>query len=136
MTQMKRLPDWKSRLTAYLAAIGTRPFKPGQHDCALFVAGAVETMTGDDPARGWRGYRSLAEGRRALARRGYADQVALVASLLPEIAPALARAGDVAVVAGEDGPAVGIVQGEMVFALRREGLAILPRLQIERAFRL
>jgi len=27
------------------------------------------------------------------------------------------------------------VQGEMVFVLRREGLAILPRLAIERAFK-
>ena len=92
-------------------------------------------MTGDDPARGWRGYRSLESGRQALAKRGYSDQVALAASLLPEIAPAMAQAGDVAVVAGDDGPALGIVQGEMVFVLRREGLAILPRLAIEKAFK-
>ena len=132
---MTRLPNWKKRLTAYLAEVVDRPFKPGQHDCALFVAGAVQAMTGDDPARGWRGYRSLASGRQALAKRGYSDQVALAASMLPAIAPAMAQAGDVAVVAGDDGPALGIVQGEMVFVLRREGLAILPRLAIEKAFK-
>ena len=132
---MTRLPNWKTRLTTYLAEVVDRPFKPGQHDCALFVAGAVQAMTGDDPARGWRGYRSLTAGRRALAKRGYSDQVALAASMLPAIAPAMAQAGDVAVVAGDDGPALGIVQGEMVFVLRREGLAILPRLAIEKAFK-
>jgi len=132
---MTRLPNWKKRLTAYLAEVVDRPFKPGQHDCALFVAGAVQAMTGDDLAKGWRGYRSLTAGRRALAKRGYSDQVALAASMLPAIAPAMAQAGDVAVVAGDDGPALGIVQGEMVFVLRREGLAILPRLAIEKAFK-
>jgi len=80
---MTRLPNWKKRLTAYLAEVVDRPFKPGQHDCALFVAGAVQAMTGDDLAKGWRGYRSLTAGRRALAKRGYSDQVALAASMLP-----------------------------------------------------
>ena len=39
---MTRLPDWRGRLGAHLAAARARPFCYGTHDCATFAAGAVE----------------------------------------------------------------------------------------------
>ena len=68
---LARLPDWRSRLGAYLAGKRTSPFVYGEHDCARFAAGAVEAVTGSDPsaALGIR-YTTLAGGRHALRARG------------------------------------------------------------------
>jgi hypothetical protein len=132
-----RMKDWEPRLVAYLAGIKARTFAPGAHDCALFTAGAVAAMTSIDHAEGWRGrYKTLKGGQRALKKAGIADHVALVASLFDEVAPAFAHRGDIAVVAGADGiAALGIVQGEGVYVLKPEGLAVIRRSEMKRAFR-
>lgn len=130
-----RRPDWRARLTAYMAEVAARSFRPGTHDCALFAAGAVEAVTGVDLAATWRGtYRSLAEGRAALGARGYADHIELAAAWCPEVAPSFAHIGDLAVLPGEDGDALGVIQGAHVYALRPSGLALVNRLHIKRAF--
>ena len=132
-----RRPDWRVRLSDYLALVAPAAFRPGQHDCAMFAAGAVEAMTGKDPAADLRGtYRSLAAGQAALVAAGYADQVAFVADLFPEIPAAMAAVGDLAVMDGEGaGMALGVVQGAAVYVLRPSGLALVNRLHIQRAFR-
>jgi len=137
LTLAARRPDWRARLEEYLPRVASQPFRPGRHDCALFVAGAVEAMTGEDPAAAWRGaYRSLAAGRDALQAAGFPDHVALVASVCEEIPPALASVGDIAVLPGDgEGAALGLVQGAAVYVLRPGGLALVNRLHIERAFR-
>lgn len=133
---MTRRADWKARLVDYLAASAQRPFRYGQHDCALFAAGAVAAMTGTDHADGWRGYGDLPSGLRRLRAAGHDDHVAFVASILPEIHPVRAMPGDVAVMPGDGGvAALGIVQGAGVYALRPQGIAVLPRGQMLRAFR-
>lgn len=131
----RKTEGWQARLTAYLAASSTTPFRPGRLDCATFAAGAVEAMTGVDLAADWRGkYRTLEAGRARLAKAGYADQVALVASLLPEVHPAMAHAGDVAVVDEDGAPALGIVQGEMIYVVTPQGFGLVPRSRMVRAF--
>jgi hypothetical protein len=52
---MTRFPDWQSRLSDYLVRTANRPFQYGVLDCGLFVAGAIEAMTGVDVADGMRG---------------------------------------------------------------------------------
>ena len=128
----RKLPGWRNRLTAFLRDNHARPFAPGRWDCAIWTAGAVEAMTGEDHLRGFRGYRSIAEGKRRLQARGFADHVAYVASLLPEVPPAFAQPGDVAVLAGQS---LGIVQGAQVYVLGINGFGTLPFTVIERAFR-
>jgi hypothetical protein len=124
--------DRLSLLIAYAAEAGARPFRPGRHDCALFAAGWVKRATGQDLARGWRSrYRSLKRGQTLLETAGFADHVALAAAQLPEIAPAFAQVGDLAVL--EDN-AFGIVAGEMIYCLRPDGLGLVPRLAMRRAF--
>lgn len=132
---MKRLPDWRTRLTAYVVDTAHDPFVPGKTDCALWAAGAVEAMTGEDLARGFRGYRTIAGGWKKLKAKGFVDHVALLASVLEEIPPAFAQVGDVAVVAGEDGPALGIVQGELIYVSAPAGRSLLPLSHARRAFR-
>lgn len=132
-----RRPDWRARLAQYVAAVAAQPFKPGSHDCALFAAGAVEAMTGTDAAADWRGtYRSLATGRRALQRAGFADHVAFVAAHCAPVAPSLAAVGDLAVLPADNGQtALGVVQGGGVYCLSPGGMAIVSRLHIKKAFR-
>jgi len=124
--------DRLSMLIAYASEAGTRPFRPGRHDCALFAAGWVRIATGHDLARGWRSrYRSLRRGQQLLEEAGFADHVALAAAHLPEIAPAFAQVGDLAAL---DDSALGIVAGEMIYCLKPQGLGLVPRSTMRRAF--
>lgn len=131
-----RLPDWQPRLHRWLLALPGRPVQPGQHDCCLFVGGAIEAQTGVDLAAPWRGrYTTLAGGRRILRRAGYVDHVALIAAHLPEAHVSAALPGDIAVVPTEDGPAGGVVQGGAVYVLGLSGrLAIVPMAPVIRLF--
>jgi hypothetical protein len=124
--------DQLSLLIAYAAEAGARPFRPGRHDCALFAAGWVKLATGQDLARGWRGtYRSLRRGQQLLEDAGYNDHVDFAAAHLPEIAPAFAQVGDIAVL---DDNAFGITAGEMIYCLKPQGLGLVPRSAMRRAF--
>lgn len=133
---MNRLPDWRSRLIAYLGQVSARPFAPGTHDCALFFAGAVEAMTGVDYAKPYRGrYTTLRGGLRVLRKDGFADHIALAAHHLPEIAPAFAWPGDGMVVDTDEGPALGVCQGRAVYLLGPNGGGLVSILTASRAFR-
>jgi hypothetical protein len=124
--------DRLSLLIAYAAEAGARPFRPGRHDCAVFAAGWVKIATGQDYARGWRStYRSLKRGQQLLEEAGFADHVDFAAAHLPEIAPAFAQIGDLAVL---DDQAFGINAGEMIYCLKPQGLGLIPRGQMRRAF--
>ena len=126
--------DRLSLLIDYAADAGQRPFRPGRHDCALFTAGWIKLAADHDLARGWRStYRSLRRGQQLMQDAGFADHVAFAAAHLPEIAPAFAQVGDIAVLKDD---ALGIVAGEMIYCLRLEGLGLVPRGQMHRAFQL
>lgn len=117
---MRRFDDWHSRLATHIAACRTQEIAYGRWDCMLFAADAVIAMTGTDLAADFRGrYTTLRGGLRVLKRAGFADQLALIDRLVgPRTGWMDARPGDVAAVMGEDGlPAVGIVQGAMIYVL-------------------
>lgn len=131
-----RNPNWRSELAVYVESVAREPFRYGSHDCALFVAGAVKAMTGEDHARGWRGkYRSLKRAQVVLGQKGYADHVAMVADHLEEIPPLMARVGDVAVLVSEGGFVLSIVQGAHVWAVTPAGIETRPLTDVVRAFR-
>lgn len=128
-----RQPDWRPRLAAYLEEVRDRPFAYGSHDCALFVAGAVEAMTGKDLAANYRDrYDSLKAGLKLLTQ---GDHVALVGRLLEEVPPAFAQVGDIAAIGRVGIPALGIFEGETILVLRDEGLGRMPRAAATQAFR-
>lgn len=136
MSIAPRLVDWRPRLVDYLARIRAEPLVYGSHDCALFVAGAVEAMTGADPATAYRGtYTSLKTGLKRLGSAGLADHVALVRSLLDEVPPAFAMVGDVAVIGEVGTPALGVFEGENILVLQETGLGLIPRSAATLAFR-
>jgi hypothetical protein len=131
---MKR-EDWQQRLKDYLRSIARTPFYIGRHDCATFTAAAVEAMTGRDYMRGFRGYRTIEEGLRNAQAKGFADHIAVVAASFDEVSPSFAQVGDIAVVDGIGGDALGIVQGANVYTIGATGLGIVPITAIKRAFR-
>jgi hypothetical protein len=132
---MTRLPDWQARLTDYLRSVARQGFAYGRHDCCTFTAGCVAAMTGVDPMRGFRGYRTLAAGLRRADARGFPDHIAVVATLFAECPPAYAQAGDIAVVEGETLHSLGIVQGARIYVIGPHGIGTVPLDAARRAFR-
>lgn len=121
-----RLQDWRSRLAAWLATIAREPFAYGSHDCALFAAGAIEALTGEDAAQDWRGkYSTLQGGLKLLRRSGYADHLHLAKARFPLTQNP--RAGDLALVPVPDGVALGVVQGALVYVPANVGWGLVPR---------
>lgn len=113
---MKRFDDWRRRLVAFLVEHEGRPVEYGTSDCALFAADAVKEITGEDFGAPYRGTYSTAAGAaKALRKSGYSDLAELAAATFPdEVLPSFGQTGDLAVVKGEDGPALGIVSGMWV----------------------
>lgn len=139
--QQMRPQGWRGRLIAYLAETRGRAFEYGVHDCTLFACGAVEAITGSDPAADYRGrYGSYEGGLRRLRRNGLMDHVDLFRSLFEMIRPVEMIIGDVAVIRTEDGsPALGVGQGSgLVYVLTVRGMETIemtdPR--ITSAFRI
>lgn len=134
---MRRYSFWRTALADYLGSCVGRPFQPGQHDCALFAAGAVQAMTGEDFGSDYRGrYKTLAGGYRILKRLGFDNHADLAASIFEEIHPSQAMVGDVAVVVEDGNVALGIVQGEAVYVLHTTGrIGTVSLLGASRAFR-
>lgn len=127
MTRQEMLND-------YLREVRRARLRPGLHDCGLFGAGWVQRITGVDHAAPWRGkYRSIEDGLSLVTSAGHESYGAYVASLLPEIAPAMAQVGDIALL--DDGRALGVFASDRVFVLRPDGLGHVSRMKAERAFK-
>lgn len=134
---IKRYHDWRTRLSVYLHEIAHEPFHWGVHDCALFAAGAVEAMTGEDFAAGYRGkYKTLIGGLRKLKQSGFVDHAAMAASLFDECHPSSAHVGDLAAIETDHGVALGVVQGQRIYVLRPDqaGIGTVALLDAKRTF--
>lgn len=132
---MKTL-GWETRLIEYLSKCSTSSFEPGKLDCAMFCAGAIEAMTGENPGKGFN-YKRLATGYKQLGDRGFVDHVEYVASIFEELPSVLmAQRGDMVAIPGDDDhPVLGIVQGEQVYVMGLNGLGLVPLDLAVRAFR-
>lgn len=129
---MMRLPDWESRLAAYLDAICDMPHVYGQHDCALHGANAVLAQTGVDHGAPFRGrYTTEIGAARALRKHGAGTIEATFDAHLSAVAPALAQRGDLVMAQGAIGVCIG---GEAIFA-GEAGHARIGRAEWTRAWR-
>ena len=122
---MTRRADWEARLHDYIASLAEAEFRWGKLDCALFAAGAVQAMTGADPAARYRGHYTTARGSvRALRKWGAGTLPATIDALFEPIGPAFARRGDLVMV----GDAVGVCFGaDALFIGEQNGAAGLVR---------
>jgi hypothetical protein len=96
-----RYENWPERLARCIAAARTRRFAWGAHDCALFAADCVQSMTGRDPAGAYRGRYRTALGVARLLRQRNSDLAGAWTAALgaPLANPAYAQRGDVVVFA-------------------------------------
>lgn len=72
---MTRRPGWQGLLSIYLEREAGRPFVWGSDDCALFAAGAVAQVTGEDPAGDLRGEYDGAHGAYMMLKRAGHDSL-------------------------------------------------------------
>jgi len=133
---VRRYDDWQERLGAFLARHQYETFAYGRWDCCLFVAAAIEAMTGVDPGASVRGtYSSRAEARR------YGSVEAAVEAVtarygMPETPVLRARRGDVALAGNPRSRSLGLValDGRDVLLVSSEGLWRVPVLSAIRAW--
>ena len=140
---MVRLSDWQSRLSAYLVGAAAAPFHYGVFDCGLFVAGAIEAMTGIDVVPGLRGaYAGRVEAFAAVKGLcGAGTMEALATHLtakygLPEVAPLRAQRGDPVQLRHSRRSSLGLVamHGTEILTPYRGGLLRLPLKHATRAW--
>lgn len=133
---MTRRSTWEADLAAYIAEVRTRPYVYGEHDCGLFVAGAVLAMTGEDPGAPFRGqYTNEIGCAKALKKFGAGDLESTLDSLFEPCPPGFARRGDLV----WSGDAVGVCFGPYALFVgqegEHEGLVRVPRAEWSRAWR-
>lgn len=127
-----RKENWVTLLADFLKTHLNAPFKRGEHDCAVFVAQALEVITGDDFIREFNGkeYHSKGEAAKLLKTHGFDDLEALATDRLGEPYANInfAKRGDVVSLHGEEGPALAIVDLSGRFAVTTgiEGLKFYP----------
>lgn len=131
-----KLPDWQNRLVAFVRERHRLPFTATDNHCGLFAGNAYRAMTGKDTLlHGLRSATSIADMVALLKEKGYKGPVDWVASKLEEVDPGQASPGDLAVLPGEGGVAFGIIQGETVYAMNDQGVVIVPRDAVTKAFK-
>jgi hypothetical protein len=132
---LRRYPDWHARLERFLSAQKGRKFQYGAFDCCLFVCGALEAMTGVNPAEGFIGRYSTRRQARALLRLtggipAIAEEYGLV-----EIPVRKAKRGDVLQMGGQT---LGLMSlnGRDALVLATRGLMGVPGKWAARAWTL
>lgn len=133
VSRLRRRSDWPERLADYLA----RPhrFDWATHNCALFAAGAVEAMTGEDLARRYRGPKTMRGCYGRLRRLAGGLDGAVTRALGDAIPVRYARRGDVVLVEVEGLTALGVCAGSEIAALGPAGMVMLPLCAGARAWR-
>lgn len=130
MILQRRFADWPSRLDSFLRLHRQRRFVYGEWDCCLFVAGAIEAMTGADLAASFREtYHSRKEARERYGSvRAISDQVF---AEWPRVSVLKAQRGDVVLVQRCRDYSLGLVSltGKHILAAARQGFY---RLSLER----
>lgn len=101
---MPRFPDWPALLARHILDATDRVFEWGRHDCCVFAADGVRTITGRDPIARARG-RYTDEKRAAVVVREIGGMgVPEAADVLmrefeaPPVHPAFAQRGDLVLI--------------------------------------
>lgn len=121
-----RRDDWPERLAALIEERQAIPFAWGKNDCATFAADVALDLTGDDPLHDLRGrWDSEFSAARVLVELG--GMRAAVDARLPCVPVAMAHRGDVALVEQGDEQLLGVIVGERVACVSRDGIEYVPR---------
>jgi hypothetical protein len=140
---MTRLPDWQSRLSEYLTRCAHTPFKYGSLDCGLFIAGAIEAVTGVDVALPLRGnYTTRTEAFAAIKALCGVPTMEAVAEYIarkhgiPEVPILCAQRGDAVVLKHCRNSTLGIIamHGTEILTPYKDGILRLPLSLATRAY--
>lgn len=128
-----RRHDWPERLDAYVESRREEPFAFGSHDCCQFAAGAVESITGENPADRWH-YADETEALQLLELHGGVEGLVTIALGEP-VHPSRAHRGDVVTGDFPSGTAAGICLGNECVFPSALGLVFWPRSVAVKAWR-
>lgn len=132
---MKRRQDWPLRLSAYIAQRRRTPFAWGTHDCAQFARGAIEAMTGSDPAAAMElPTYTTALGAARWLKTHPVESIPLAAGLAA-VSPRKAQRGDIVLIQNAGRPILGVCLGDVVAGPGRNELEYLPLRMAEKAWR-
>lgn len=122
-----RKEGWEKRLWELIERARESEFKFGSFDCCLFACDAIQALTGDDPARTFRGYSGELEAARVLKREGGVRAIAEVGAQefgYQEINQLFAERGDICLAEMECCETLGVCIGSRwAFAKMPRGLA-------------
>lgn len=123
---MRRLNNWLSRFAALVDTARARPFEWGAHDCCLWAASAVLSITGEDPAEAWRGgYRTERAAMRILRSLGGLTGAGSLCGVAIDVS--LATVGDIGLVTWSDGvQSLAVCAGHTWMCAGSYGLEHLP----------
>lgn len=132
-----RVPGWRSRLNEAIKASTARHLKPGDHDCAIFLASCVYALTGVDLAEKYRGrYGTIEDGYALLSADGFETIEAHIAAHFQQLPHhTQAVTGDIAVISDAGGAErTGIVDQDRVRVVMQTGSGLVPRSRMIRAY--
>lgn len=109
----RRISNWEQALSDYLASKRKDQFSYGSFDCANFVSGAVEAMTGENPMADVGKYDSLLTSVKMLKSLGADNLEAFIDTRFEEVPIGFAQTGDLAFYDGSVGV---VVNAKAVFA--------------------
>lgn len=124
-----RHAEWGKRLTAYLHGIRATPYDPVKHNCGCFALGVIESVRGQPPGEtlATLGLDAMPDTeigvKRLLVERG--DMGRIAAAFFgrePSTDVLSAQRGDIAVLPGETGDSLGVVENGAVLVLTSGGL--------------
>lgn len=141
-----RRPTWPSLLQSYLDSCRDRLFAYGTWDCALFVADAIQSMTGTDLASSFRShYSSRREAVSAIAKFCGNGSIQTVAANItrgngmPEIDIGHASRGDMLLIKRAQGRdySLGLMSlnGQKAVIAMRVGVGEIPLSTVCRVWR-
>lgn len=116
--------DLMQSLHSFVAKRHGTPIEPGIFDGAIFVADWVAEVTGEDPAKPFRGrYNGFAQGVRLVRKAGYGSLSDLAGASCQKVSGGwmAARIGDVALIDGEGPGCFGIVAGDHIIVASPAG---------------
>ena len=123
---MSRNADWVDQMFATIEAHADLPFEWGVNDCCIFVARVIDAMTGSVIEADLSAEYSDEETALAfIASHGSLE--AAVSVFLGDPVPGMAMRGDAVLLDGGDGPAMGIMLGDVIAAMGPNGFVYVPR---------
>lgn len=137
-TTHRRPHNWPDLLAGFIEARRSLPFVWGEQDCMTFACDGVVEMIGVDPIADKRGqWTTEAEGDAIVAEEGGFEAMMaarMAAAELPEVAPAFAQRGDIALVHYGNQETAGLIVGTTVAIPGATRVALISRRYIHRAW--